>query len=217
MSVIPTKQGKPSALSVSLGGNIVLAGLFLRALLNPLAHAAFITQTGLWLFLVEFLSIFVAGAGRSGSRFRRVGDVVSGAAGFLVVAAFAMLFGWGFLGNIYLPLIFLGSTLTKIAGRKAAEDNSSLAFSIPLLLGSLVIVFFVLGPELLVRLFPFPEDFNQYAPADWVEKHERGDISGEFVDRPQTLLAWGVIYYSLSAAVELAFFLRARRRGKRAR
>ena len=102
-------------LIAAVAGNILLAGIFLRALLNPIAHVNFIVQTGIWIFLVEFLSIFVSGGMRTGFRLRFV-DFFMGAIGFFTISVFALVFGWLFLGNIYLPLIFLGSTLAKIFG-----------------------------------------------------------------------------------------------------
>lgn len=41
---VPTEQatGTTPALVLSLGGNFLLAGVFLRALLNPVAHVGFI-------------------------------------------------------------------------------------------------------------------------------------------------------------------------------
>lgn len=194
-----TRHSKSSA-AFSVGGNFILAGWFLSALLNPLAHAVFITQTGIWLFLVEFLSIF-AGGGASG-RMRRIAEMLSTAIGFIVIAIFAFAFGWLFLGNISLPIIFLWSTASKIFGARAAKARPYLPYTIPLLLGSLLVVFVFLGPELLVKLFPFPEEFDQYAPADWVARQESGEISGEFVDRPQTMLAWGVMYFGAVAIIE---------------
>ena len=211
MKAVPIGYAGLPALVSSIGGNIVLAGLFLRALLDPIAHATFIAQTGLWLFLVELLSIFVSGGAGAGSRLKRAGDILNNAIGFFAVSVFALAFGWALFGNVYLPLIFLGSTFSKMIGRRAAPDRSVVTYSIPLLLGSVFIVFVVLGPELLVRLFPFPETFDQYAPVEWVAQRQRGEISGEFVERPQTMLAWGIIYYSLAAVIEAALSRKARR------
>lgn len=198
-------QGSISVFALSLGGNLFLAGLFLRALLNPVAHVSFIVQTGIWIFLVEFFSIFISRGAETG---RKSGflSFFTGTIGFLVISIFAIVFGWLFLGNIYLPLIFLGSTLAKIFGKRAMPDQPLQIYAIPLLLGSLLIVFFIFGPEFWVNLFPFPEEFSQAMPADWAARRERGEISGEFVDRPQTMLAWGVIYFALASIIESAVF-----------
>lgn len=190
---------------LSLGSNIFLAGWFLLALLNPVSYVDFIVQTGIWLFLVEFLSIFVGGMGKVRFRFA---EILSTAIGFVTVAIFAIVFGWLFLGSIYLPIIFLGSIIAKIFGWQAMSGQSYRDYSIPLILGSLLVVFFIFGPEFWVKLFPFPENLNQYMPEDWVARQESGEISGEFVDRPQTMLAWGVIYFSLAAVIELFLFRR---------
>lgn len=195
------QPGSLLALIISVGGNLALASVFLRSLLNPVAHSEFIVKTGIWLFMAEFLSIPSSGGGGLINSFRATGNILGSAIGFSIIAVFALTFGWAFLGNLYLPLIFLGSTLVKIFERKAIASSN--LYAIPLLLGSLVFVFFILGPELLVRLFPLPKDFSQFAPPDWVVRHERGDISGEFVDRPQTMLVWGIIYFTLAAVIEL--------------
>lgn len=192
------------ALILSLIGNLSLAALFLRALLNPIAHVNFIVQMGIWIFLVEFFSIFVSGFGEKSVRFK-FANILSTAIMFVIIAIFALAFGWLFLGNIYLPLIFLGSTLAKIFGKQAAPGQSFREYSILLLLGSVLIVFIV-SPEFWVNLFPFSDNFNQFMPTNWAERIERGEISGEFVERPQTMLVWGVIYFVLASVIELALF-----------
>lgn len=196
-----------SALVLSLGGNLLLAGVFLRALLNPIAHVGFIVQTGIWIFLVEFFSIFVSGFDRKSIQIGFAG-IAATAFMFFAIALFAFAFGWLFLGNIYLPLIFLGSTLAKIFGKRAVPGASAYGYAIPLLVGSTAVVFLI-GPEFWVNLFPFPENFYQYQPADWVERIEHGDISGEFVERPQTMLVWGIIYFVSAAIIELTLYRRS--------
>lgn len=192
------------ALIISVGGNLFLAVWFLSALLNPIAHVNFIVQTGIWLFLVEFFSIFVSGFGEKSVRFG-FANILSTAFMFSIIAIFAIVFGWLFLGNIYLPLIFLGSTLAKIFGQQATSGESYRVYAIPLLLGSTLAVFMI-EPEFWVNLFPFPENFNQFQPADWAKRIESGEISGEFVERPQTMLVWGIIYFTLAAVIELVLF-----------
>lgn len=191
-------------LILSVGGNLFLAGWFLSALLNPIAHINFIVQTGIWIFLVEFFSIFVSGFGEKSIQFRFV-NILSTAFMFSTIAIFALVFGWLFLGSIYLPLIFLGSTLAKIFGQQATSGESYRIYAIPLLLGSTLAVFMI-GPEFWVNLFPFPENFSQFQPADWAKRIESGEISGEFVERPQTMLVWGVIYFVLAAVIEFILF-----------
>src|SRR3989338_8635706 len=126
-------QKQMLAVIIAVGGNVFLASVFLRALLFPLLHITFIVQTGIWIFLVEFFSIFVGNIDRRAFRWS-FGTILSTAIFFTFIAMFAFAFGWLFLGSIYLPLIFLGSTLAKIFGRKAA-NQSHLVSSIPLLLG----------------------------------------------------------------------------------
>lgn len=46
-----------STLIISLAGTVFLGGLFLTALLNPTANAAFIFKAGMLVYLMEFLSI----------------------------------------------------------------------------------------------------------------------------------------------------------------
>ena len=195
------------SLITSLAGNLFLSGLFLSALLAPIAHVNFIIQTGIWLFLVEFLSVFVGGAGTH-PQLKKIRGIFTSIVGFFAVSAFALTFGWMLLESIYLPLIFLGSTAAKILGRRATSGKSSFVYPILLLLGSVFIVFVIFGPELLVNLFPFPEEFNQYVPADWAARRMSGEISGEFIDRPQTMLVWVVIYFFSLFIAELVLFLK---------
>jgi len=197
-------QSSTPAFALSIGGNVILAGVFLSALLDPIAHVNLIVGTGIWIFLIEFLSIFVSGGvGRAGAR---LGSIMANTVGFFVVSIFALAFGWGLFRNLSLPLIFLGSTATKVFGKKATAEQTSGAHSILILLGSVFIVFVVLSPELLTTIFPFPEEFAQYVPTDWATRRASGEISGEFIDRPQTMLAWGVIYFTLTAVTNLVLF-----------
>ncbi len=203
-------------LTIAVGGNMVLAGLFLRALINPLQHTDFIFRTGPWLFMAELISIFAIGFS-----LRRLGKInaffaiLEGGMGILFIAVFALGFGFFILQDLTIPLVFLGSIIAKAFGSKAAAEDLQVrkpAFGVLLLL-SLLFVFAVLTP-LLVKTFPFPEEVFLYKTT-WEEWEKKGYTihysGGEFTDRPQTLLGWGAIYYSLAAAMEAGLFLRSRK------
>lgn len=188
------------SLVVSVAANLSLAAVFGRALLSPEAHVDFIFRTGMLVFLIEFLSVhsgflFIGLTGEGGAK--SLGIKISLLA---VYAIFA--FGFGILSkNIYVPVIFLLGLTAKFFAQKATHDPILPILSIPLLILSVIVVVFAL-PERLETLFPFPEAVMAQKPAG---------SGGEFVDRPQTLLAWGALYYPVVAIISVIVFLFSRR------
>ena len=194
---------------------MMLAGLFLRALLDPLQHADFIFRTGPWLFVVEFISFFAIDFSlRQLSKIRVFSAILEGGLAILFFGGFALLFGFFILQDFTIPLIFFGSIIAKAFGSKAAAEDllvRKTAYCVLLITSALFIL--VLIPELLIKTFPFPEEVFR-AQTSWEEKmgyRVSGSSGGEFVERPQTLLGWGVIYYFFAATVEIGLFLRARK------
>lgn len=66
-----------------------------------------------------------------------------------------------------------------------------------LLLSVLLVVF---GAQLIAGWFPFPPEVKAARPSGQ---------SGLFIDTPQTLMAWGVIYFVLITVCELMIFRKA--------
>lgn len=189
------------SLIMAVGGNLFIAGLFARALFEPLQHADFIFQTGLWVFLMELFSIFLGAITFHFVLARK--DLFWAIHTLIIFAGIStMILGFGYfvLHNIYIPGIFVVSFIAKGFGKKPSLVGAWLIIS--------VLTVLIIGPQFWLNLFPFPEELMQYAPLDAQERHIRGEIAGEFVDRPQTLLVWGALYFSVIAAMELFFALR---------
>lgn len=183
---------------MSVAANLSLAAVFGRALLSPEDQVDFIFRTGVLVFLIEFLSVH--------SGFLLIGltgDAKSLAIKIPLLAVYAIfVFGFGAVSkNMYLPLIFFLGLIAKFFAQKATHNPILPILSVPLLILSVIVVVFAL-PERLEALFPFPEAVMAQKPAG---------SSGDFVDRPQTLLAWGVLYYTVIAIMSVIAFLFSKR------
>lgn len=199
---------------ISVAGNLSLAWIFLRALIYPFEHAEFIFNTGLLFFLVEFLSVHSSGMfinmphGRddataekwlSGWSDPRIGKWlgVRGTKIFilsiytLLVGIFAAVFK-----NWFIPGYFFISLTSKIFGRRAIPHKWIIFAQIFIFLGSLVLIGML--SEQIVHFFPLPPEIFVHKPPA---------ASGTFVDNPQTLLVWGVFYFSLLILLEIALFV----------
>lgn len=186
-----------------VGGNLFIAVLFVRALFGPLQHADFIFKTGLWIFFVELFSIFLSSLISPRMMViaqRNFIGAMTILLNFVGISVMILGFGYFVLHNLYIPGVFIASFLAKGFSKKATLIKVWLIIS--------VLTVFIIGSQFWVNLFPFPEEFIRYAPLDVQERYARGEIAGEFVDRPQTLLVWGALYFSVIAVMELFFALR---------
>lgn len=219
-ALLATRISELSSISVSVAGYASIAGYFAVALADPMAHADFIFRTGLLIFVFEFLSIHSAGmtggfarpVAAPGGFLPQPGEVtrprvpwrVAGRAFLLLIyAAFAVAFGAG-TGTYALPAIFLTGTAAKFFGRRASHRPNLTAPLTILLLFSVLLV--AVTSAFWVAQFPFPPELFS---------HKLPNSSGLFVDQPQTLLVWGIIYYSIAGFLEAFFFWAERMRGKR--
>lgn len=201
--------GAAASLVLSVAGNLFLGIMFLNALINPSQNTAFIFKTGMLIFLIEFLSIHSSGMAAGlrskgvhqgtfayktsvfGSTFARKNPkIMLIAAYFIFVVAFALIFR-----NWFVPLFFFVSLVAKFYGNKATQDKLNIGIMILLFIGT---VFVVLPFSALFQaFFPIPQEIlGQKLPGS----------SGLFVDVPQTLLAWGILYFFLAIVVEVVLF-----------
>lgn len=200
------------SLILAVGGNLFLVQLFLNALLFPLEHTDLIFHTGIWIFLMEFLGIisgkFLSGGVGSVRKYQNI-------LGLFIFAVFA--FGFSILlQNVYYSIIFIVTLIAKSFGNKAALDHSRTVLNIFILLASLAVVFFVFSPQFWIDFFPFPEAvFNSVSSNSNKLRLHVISSSGEFIDHPQTLLAWGVVYYSLLTMLEVVLFWKNERTPRR--
>ena len=165
--------------------------LFLQALIDPVHHLDFIYSFGVFVFVAEFLSIHSGGALSSRQKLSTTIFVIS----IYIVLALGFSIG---LGSVYPALILILSIIAKAATAprsrqdktvtKTPKDNL-LMVQLVLLIGT--VVFVMLFGWLLAIIIPFPEA---------VYAARQAGASGLFVEQPQTLLVWGILYYSLLAA-----------------
>lgn len=195
-----------ASLVLAVVGNLFLVWLFLRALLAPLNHVAFIHQTFLLIF-VEALSIHAsialnnirAGHPEAGAPQSPFGVVV-------LFAAIAMLLGYAF-GNYALLLFFIVGLGAKALANKAAPPESKLVANLP---------FFVLFFSMLSTIplapvfqsrFPFPAEFYTRKVEGMME-----ELANILPYNSHDYLAWGVVYFSLLAILEAVLFWRKKRK-----
>ena len=181
-------------LFVALLNYSLIIFLFLRALMSPLDHLDFIYGFGIFVFVAEFLSIHSSGMLSSRQRLPATLFVIS----IYVILALAFSIG---LGSFYPALILILSIVAKAvtAPRPTQTETPSkkllsnlLVVQVVLLVGT--VLFVCMFGWLLTILLPFPEAVYAARPAN---------TSGIFVEQPQTLLVWGILYYSLLAAWQI--------------
>ncbi|MBI2668721.1 hypothetical protein HYX14_02675 [Candidatus Woesearchaeota archaeon] len=195
-----------TSLIVSAVGNLFLVGLFTQALLFPEDNVKFIFNSGMLIFLVEFLSLH-----SSGMIFSPEARTVQSRKLFLlwkiftvpikfilvgVYLLFMLVFGFAFQ-NWAVPVVFMISLGAKYFGKKTHTHHTSAGISVLLLIGTVFIV--TLLAPLWSVLFPFPESVLQ---------QKMSGSSGIWVDIPQTMLVWGILYYGLLGIIEVISFRR---------
>lgn len=213
------------SLIISVGGNLSLAFLFARALLFPLEHLEFVLNTGMLLFLIEFLSIHssgmamgianqekepkerdpriifsssVKGFGTQG--FRTPGPRQTKIILIAVYAAFTVAFGFA-LKNAVLPLVFFVGLIAKFFGQRlsgvSGDEHPGRVerFGISVVLLIFLAFFVTIFSPFLAMLFPFPSEV-------------RPSGSGSWVDFPQSPIVWGALYYFSLAVIDAAFYLK---------
>lgn len=201
-------------LIISVGGNLSLSWFFLAALLSPLEHAEFIKNTSILIFLIEFLSIHSSGFAMGFSnqekkpeerdpriKFYAVGKGVGEMSPFktklLLIGIYsAMVIGFGFsVGNWTLPFIFFISLIAKFFGQRASDSSGPERFGISVILLIFLTILTTLFSSFWGILFPFPSEVRPFG-------------SGTWVDYPQDVVLWGVLYYFSLAVIDVAFYFK---------
>lgn len=166
----------PKPLVVSLINYGVILYLFVGALLAPEQNINFIYNVGVFIFLTEFLSMHSSGM-LSGHQRLSQKVLLLGVYLIFVVA-------WSFATQTFYPAVIFALSLVAKAFDKT-PDRASVATSFFMILGTVVVT--VLLSPLIVFAFEFPQSVLNQAPAN---------SSGMFVEQPQTLLVWGILYYA---------------------
>ena len=183
---------------ISLTGPLTLVVLYAQALIRPQDHASFIFRAGIAIYLIEFLSIHSSGMllGARGTAHKKKPSR------FFLLGLYAV-FTLGFMVKLdswFIGLSFLLSLCAKVfLSRSVREDitRPQIAFSAVNLLFCTFIV--VLPALLLKKMFPIPQSL--------IAEHANG-FSGLFVDTPQTLLVWGILYFAITVLFNMLMFFK---------
>lgn len=169
---------------------------------NPVYFKDFIYKTGIMIFMIEFMSLhssgmFFGAAQKEGKTGKKVMTlkvkIVMFAFYNVIVITFASATGqW--LAALYF-VISLASKAIYSRSIDAEQRLAPVAAGIAMLLLSTCLVIF--GAQFLANWFPFPPEVTSARPSGQ---------SGLFIDTPQTLMAWGMIYFSLMTLCELMIF-----------
>ncbi len=173
--------------------NVGMIFVFARALLFPEVSAEWIFRGAFLIFIFEFLAVFTtagvlkmkAASGVS------VTSIKNTTLSLVVPCGFAVLFGY-ITGNLFAAGYFIVSTVVKLFDQKRNGKEADFVVAIVGILATLTIVVFTV--PFWAALFPFSEQILS-------QKIE--GTSGVFVDTPQTLLVWGVLYFSFMIWYEL--------------
>lgn len=190
-------------LTMAVGGNMILAGIFFQALIFPRTSIDFIFRASILIFIVEFLSIHSSGmaARTSESQLHVLGKKINISKNiekvfliifyiFFVVAISITFKNW------IVPSFFFVSLVTKFFGNKSrAMLTSSMLYNLIIFFISIFLIIILSVP--LQMMFPIPSE---------VLMMKDSGTSGLFVDAPQTVLFWGVIYFVSLAIMEIALY-----------
>lgn len=204
------------SLVISVGGNLSLSWFFLAALLSPLEHADFIKNTSILIFLIEFLSIHSSGFAMGMAnqekkpeerdpRIRMYTNVKGIGVGemsplktklLLLVVYGVLVLGFSLaVRNWILPLIFFAGFIAKFFGQRASNSSGPERFAISTILLIFLTILTTLFSSFWGILFPFPSEVRPFG-------------SGTWVDYPQDLMLWGVLYYFSLAVIDVAFYFK---------
>jgi len=193
------------SLLLAIATNLFLAGLFYRALIRPVEFVDFIYRTGIMIFMIEFMSLHSSGMLFGAAReARQNGKRVMPLKAKITLFIFYNIMVAGIAaatGQWLAALYFFASLVSKAFFSRSIDSQrrmAPVAAGIAMLLLSTFVVVF--AAPLLSHWFPFPSEVRSARPAGQ---------SGLFIDKPQTLMAWGVMYFSLITICEVIIFRRS--------
>ena len=201
------------SLLLAIATNLFLVGVFYSALIRPVDFKDFIYETGIMIFMIEFMTLHSSGmffgaasqVEKPGKKFMTVRVKIAMFVFYnLIVLAFASFTGqW--LAALYFA-VSLGGKAVFSRSIDAERRLAPVAAGIAMLLLSTFLV--VLGAKLLANWFPFSAEVTSARPSGQ---------SGLFIDTPQTLMAWGVLYFVFMTVCELMIFRKAARATRKTR
>lgn len=158
--------------------NLLLAFPFIYALYRPEQNVDFIYDASVMIFIAEFLSIHSSGM-LSGVSNKNIKTKIP-------LFLFYMIFVVGLLTTTKSPQIFyflVVSFFTKFFIHRNTSVTEAFVKPFLVLLATAFLV--IVASGLLKIIIPIPDHVLMQKPSN---------ISGLFVDVPQTILVWGIIY-----------------------
>ena len=188
-------------LILTVFGLLTLINHFLVPLLHPLIDPDFIFKHGVLIFLLEFLSI-----SSSILLFTWVNKPIKHIKPFIGILLFYIVFlailGFMF-GSIFPILFFIISLATKTFACKSMR-NEERGYAI--LNSGFLVIFFIFSVFFVIIFASFFESIFPFS--DSVFENKMPDTEGLFVEIPQTMLIWGIMYYSFALILSIVFFVR---------
>jgi hypothetical protein len=189
----------------SLIGLLVLVCLYARALIWPQEYAQFVFRMGMMIFVIEFISIHSSGI-LSGTKNNKLKDnnwnwAKMPSKLFLIclygLFVFASMFA---LQSWLIGIVFFISLSQKILINRFIEEKErkiQILFPVINLFAS-VFIAELIGP-FLKSSFPISSEIS----SQWTK-----GTSGSWVETPQKLLAWGILYFSFTIAFNIFIYIR---------
>lgn len=160
--------------------------IFWAALANPEANIKFIYNYAVFIFIAEFIGIHSTGFFSSSS-----------SVSFKILLIFVYLFfivTFSLVFAAYQPAIILALSIIAKAFNKNSMMSGIYAANFLLFIGTTFLVVF--GSFAIYYFIPFSEEVLSQAPRN---------ASGLFVEVPQTLIVWGLIYFTSLIVIQILF------------
>ena len=192
----------------SILGPLGLIFLYAQALLQPEKHGEFIYKAGMALFMVEFITIHSTGTllidhGKQGIQKKSTKFFILG---FYCLCILGFSFG---LKTYFIGIYFIVSLCSKVFMGKIAKGEQ--AKQVKKLLG-ITAINFLLATALTIPMASFLE--KTFPIANSIRALKSDNSSGLFVDTPQTLMAWGIFYFSFTVILNLIVFYKERKKSQ---
>ena len=182
-------------MAITIIGNLILAGIFMRALLDPQGNLDFIYSSATLILLMEFLSIHSTGmiGAMKMNKLSGIEEKKRRLVLFLILPAIYALFVivYGIVFQVFwVPAYFIASVFSKIFFDKSKPNLLSIKISIPILILTIFLVG-VVGTEYI----------NAHITMDITNSTGYESPVGFLSNSPQATVLWGVLYYGLCAVV----------------
>lgn len=167
--------------------------LFVSGLVNPESHINFIYNVGIFVFVTEFLSVHSAIMLSSPKwKFSQKAMLVGFYAFFVLAISLAT-------NTFYPAILFMLSLAAKTFGR---PPQNQIQLIWPVVIFMCAVGLSVLFASAVSALFSFPPEVIAQKPAG---------SSGLFVEQPQSLLLWGILYYGGLVGLDIWQYLRIKK------